>query len=83
MDSIWIWRIDGSYVFECESEKSLPTDGAKLMEHEFVSKSGQMESPVECEGLLDEGHRCGACHKVSDAKVRITIKHNKEAKYSF
>ena len=42
-----------------------------------------MESLVECEGLLDEGHRCGACHKVSDAKVRITIKHNKGVKDSF
>ena len=30
-----------------------------------------MESTVECEGLLDEGHRCGACHNVSDAKVRM------------
>ena len=49
------------------------------MEHKFVSKSGQMESPVVYEGLLDEGHRCGACHKVSDAKVRIIIKQSKEA----
>ena len=53
------------------------------MEHKFVSKSEQMESLVECEGLLDEGHRCGACHKVSDAKARITIKHNKEVKCNF
>ena len=50
------------------------------MEHKSVSKSEQMESLVECEGWLDEGHRCGACHKVSVAKVRITIKHNKEVK---
>ena len=50
------------------------------MEHKSVSKSEQMESPVECEGLLDEGHRCGACHKVSDTKVRIIIKYNKEVK---
>ena len=42
-----------------------------------------MESLVECEGWLDEGHRCGACHKVSDAKVRITIKHSKEVKDNF
>ena len=49
-----------------------------LMEHKSVSKSEQMESPVEREGLLDEGHRCGACHKVSDAKVRIIIKYNQE-----
>ena len=78
LDSIWIWRIDGNYVFEYESENSFPTDGAKLMEHKFVSKSEQMESLVECEGLLDEGHRCGACHEVSDAKVRIIIKYSSE-----
>ena len=53
------------------------------MEHKSVSKSEQMESPVEREGLLDEGHRCGACHKVSDAKVRIIIKYSKEVKCSF
>ena len=63
--------------------KTLPTNGAKLMEHKFVSKSEQMESLVKCEGLLDEGHRCGACHKVSDAKVRITIKHSKEVVCNF
>ena len=53
------------------------------MEHKFVSKSGQMESPAVYEGLLDEGHRCGACHKVSDAKVRIIIKQSKEAECTF
>ena len=58
---------------------SFPTDGAKLMKHKLVSKSGQMESLVMCEGMLDEGHRCGACHKVSDAKVRIMIKQDKES----
>ena len=49
------------------------------MEHKLVSKSGQMESLAMCEGLLDEGHRCGACHNVSDAKVRIIIKQSKES----
>ena len=53
------------------------------MEHKSVSKSEQMESPVEREGLLDEGNRCGACHKVSNAKVRIKIKYSKEVKCSF
>ena len=52
------------------------------MEHKSVSKSEQMKSPVECEGLLDEGHRCGACHRVSDAKVRIVIKYSKKVKCS-
>ena len=42
-----------------------------LMKHELVSKSGQMESLVVCEGILYKGHRCGACHNASDAKVRI------------
>ena len=49
------------------------------MKHKLVSKSGQMESLVVCEGMLDEGHRCGACHNVSDAKVRIMTKQNKES----
>ena len=64
-------------------EKDTYKSTLHIMEHKFVSKSGQMESPVECEGLLDEGHRCGACHKVSDAKVRITIKHSKEEVCNF
>ena len=54
-----------------------------MMEQKFVSKSGQMESPVEYEGPLDEGHRCGACHNVSDAKVRMMDKHNKEVECAF
>ena len=53
------------------------------MEHKFVNKSGQMESPMVYEGLLDEGHRCGACHNVSDAKVRIIIKQSKESECTF
>ena len=51
------------------------------MKHKLVSKSGQMESFVVCEGMLDEGHRCGACHNVSDAKVRIMTKQSKESEY--
>ena len=65
-------------MFNYESENSFPTDGAKLMKHKLISKRGQMESLVVCEGMLDEGHRCGACHNVSDAKVRIMIKQSKE-----
>ena len=38
-----------------------------------------MESLMVCEGMLDEGHRCGACHNASDAKVRIMIKQSKES----
>ena len=61
---------------------SFPTDGTKLMKHELVSKSGQMESLVVCEGMLYKGHRCGACHNVSDAKVRIMTKQDKEPECS-
>ena len=41
-----------------------------LMKCEFVSQSGHME-PISslCECILKNGHRCGACHNVSDAKV--------------
>ena len=53
-----------------------------LMEHKLVSKSGQMKSLVVCEDMLDEGHRCGVCHNVSDAKVRIMIKQSKESEYT-
>ena len=58
---------------------SFPTNGAKLMKHKLVSKSGQIESLVVCEGMFHKGHRCGACHNVSDAKVRIIIKQSKGA----
>ena len=51
------------------------------MKHKLVSKSGQMESLVVCEGMLDEGHRCGACHNVSDTKVRM-INRNQESEYA-
>ena len=61
---------------------SFPTDGTKLMKHELVSKSGQMESLVVCEGMLYKGHRCGDCHNVSDAKVRIMIKQDREPECS-
>ena len=29
-------------------------------------------TPCRCECILYKGHRCGACHNASDAKVRIT-----------
>ena len=49
---------------------SFPTDDAKLMKRKFVSQSGQME-PISslCECIIKDGHQCGACHNVSDAKV--------------
>ena len=44
------------------------------MKHKIVSKSGQMESFVVRESMPNNGHRCGACHNVSDAKVRMMNK---------
>ena len=43
---------------------------AKLMKHEFVGQSELIE-PISnfCECILKDGHRGGACHNVSDAKV--------------
>ena len=41
------------------------------MMHRIVSNSKQMESFVVRENVLNDDHRCGACHNVSDAKVRI------------
>ena len=52
-------------------KKSLPTVGAKLMMHRIVSNSERMESFVMRENMLSDDHRCGACHNVSDAKVRM------------
>ena len=60
---------------------SFPTDGAKLMKHKIVSKSEQMEPFVVRESMLNDGHRCGACHNVSDAKVRM-INRNQESEYA-
>ena len=42
------------------------------MKFEFVNRTRQMEPAsglYEC--ILRDGHRCGACHDASDAKVRI------------
>ena len=74
---IWIGfhlnvEVDGNYVFKYESENVVPKDSAKLMKREFVSRNRQMEPTSglrEC--ILKDGHRCGAYHNVSDAKVRI------------
>ena len=49
---------------------SFPTDGAKLMKCELVSRNGQMELPVSTNVSFKKGHRCGAYHNASDAKVR-------------
>ena len=74
---IWIGShlnvgVDGNYIFKYESENVVPTDSAKLMKREFVSRNRQMEPTSGlCECILKDGHRCGACYNVSDAKVRI------------
>ena len=52
------------------------------MKHKIVSKSEQMEPFVVRESMLNDGHRCGACHNVSDAKVRM-INRNQESEYAF
>ena len=41
------------------------------MKREFVSRNGQMEFPVSVNVSFKKGHRCGACHNASNAKVRI------------
>jgi len=43
------------------------------MMHRIVSNSERMESFVVRENMLNDDHRCGACHNVSDAKVRKII----------
>ena len=44
-----------------------------MMRCKLVSHSRQMELPVSTWLSSKRGHRCGACHNASDAKVR-TIK---------
>ena len=39
--------------------------------HRIVNKSEQKEPFVVRESMLNDGHQCGACHNVSDAKVRM------------
>ena len=39
--------------------------------HGIVSNSERMESFVVQEIVLNDDHRCGACHNVSDAIVRM------------
>ena len=51
------------------------------MKHKIVSKSGLMEPFVVRESVPNDGHRCGACHNVSDAKVRMMNK-NQELEYA-
>ena len=51
------------------------------MKHKIVSKSEQMEPFVVRESMPNDGHRCGACHNVSDAKVRMMNK-NQESEYA-
>ena len=48
------------------------------MMHKIVSNSERMESFVVWENMLNDGHRCGACHNVSDAKVRMKIVSNQD-----
>ena len=60
--------------------KSVPTNGAKLMKHNFISRV--MHSQMDLDSDLDtymikgtssigDDYQCGACHNTSDAKVRI------------
>ena len=44
-----------------------------MMKCKLVSRSRQMELPVSTNVSSKRGHRCGACHNASNAKVR-TIK---------
>ena len=57
-----------------------PTDGAKLMmldrQSECSSSLGSSTANFDpkktmAEELEERGHRCGACHRASDAKVNL------------
>ena len=62
--------------------ESVPTDGAKLMKRNFVSRVmwTQGDPVSDSDTYMIKGtssgvkdHRCGACHNTSDAKVRIEL----------
>ena len=64
--------------FQTRCKKAFPIDGAKLMMPELLVKmivqSGVVHSQPDPMKWLEKGrivgHRCGACHKASNAKVR-------------
>ena len=62
--------------------ESVPTDGAKLMKRNFVSRvmctqmdldSGSDTCIVKGTSFVGDDHWCGACHNASDAKVGIEL----------
>ena len=62
--------------------ESIPTDGAKLMKRDFVSRvmHTQMDPESDSDTYIIKGtssvgddYWCGACHNTSDAKVRIEL----------
>ena len=64
--------------FQSRCKRAFPIDGAKLMMPELLVKmivqSGVVHSQPDPMKWLEKGrivgHRCGACHKASNAKVR-------------
>ena len=62
--------------------KSVPTDGAKLMKRNFVSRvmrsqidpdSGSDTYMIKGNSSVGDDYWCGACHNTTDAKVRIEL----------
>ena len=74
--------------FQTRCKKAFPIDGAKLMMPELLVKmivqSGVVHSQPDPMKWLEKGrivgHRCGACHKASNAKVRKARMRKKKKK---
>ena len=64
--------------FQTRCKRAFPIDGAKLMMLESLVKmivqSGVVHNQPDPKKWLEKGrivgHRCGACHRASNAKVR-------------
>ena len=77
VDSIWNVELDGIVLYDYASKSNRPhrwrqTDDARIVNQ---MRSSRMESSPNILILKNKikamMHWCGACHKVSDAKVRI------------
>ena len=74
--------------FQTRCKRAFPIDGAKLMMPELLVKmivqSGVVHSQPDPMKWLEKGrivgHRCGACHKASNAKVRKARMRKKKKK---
>ena len=83
VDSIWTVKLDGTVLYNYVSKSNRPhkrrqTDDARIVNQMWSSR---LESSSDIPTLKIRNrvmvHRCGACHRASDAKVRKSAKVDK------